>query len=76
MRDFRSIINIIGLLLCIEALAMTIPMFIDLVYNNEDWKKFFFSSLITFFIGIVLFLKVVFIMMLWKAMMYLKFQIL
>ena len=33
MRDFRSVIHIIGLLLCIEAIAMTIPMFVDLIYK-------------------------------------------
>ena len=53
MRDFRSILHIIGLLLCIEAIAMLVPMIIDLIYQNSDWDKFFFSSLITFFIGLV-----------------------
>ncbi len=56
MRDFRSIINIIGLLLCIEALAMLLPMFYDIFYKNDDWVQFFYSSLITFFIGIILFI--------------------
>ncbi len=28
MRDFRSVFNIIGMLLCIEAVAMLIPMII------------------------------------------------
>ncbi len=55
MRDFRSIFNIIGLLICIEALAMLIPMSFDLYYNNDDWIQFFYSSLITFFIGIILY---------------------
>ena len=55
MRDFRSIMHIIGLLLCIEALAMTIPLITDLFYKNSDWDEFFLSSLITFFIGIVLY---------------------
>ena len=55
MRDFRSIFNIIGLLMCIEALAMLIPMSFDLYYNNDDWIQFFYSSLITFFIGIILY---------------------
>ena len=55
MRDFRSILNIIGFLLCIEASAMMIPMFFDLFYNNQDWVQFLYSSLITFFIGIILF---------------------
>ena len=55
MRDFRSILNIIGLLICIEALAMLIPMLFDLYYSNDDWLQFFYSSLITFFIGIILY---------------------
>ena len=55
MRDFRSVFNIIGLLLCIEALAMLIPMIIDILYNNSDWQIFFFTSLTTFFIGLVLY---------------------
>ena len=46
MRDFRSVLNIIGLLLCIEAFAMLIPMFVDLLYQKPDWEKFFFSSII------------------------------
>ena len=55
MRDFRSILNIIGLLICIEALAMLIPMCFDLYYGNDEWLQFFYSSLITFFIGIILY---------------------
>ena len=55
MRDFRSVIHIIGLLLCIEAIAMMIPMMVDLIYGNSDWDKFFLSGLITFFIGLVLY---------------------
>ena len=55
MRDYRSIFNIIGILLCIEAIAMLIPLFVDLIYFNDDWKQFFYSSIITFFIGLVLF---------------------
>ncbi len=57
MRDFRSIFNILGLLLCIEAAAMMIPMFIDIYFNNDDWVQFLYSSLITFIIGIVLFMS-------------------
>ena len=55
MRDFRSVIYIIGILLCIEAVAMLIPMIIDILYKNSDWQIFFFSSLITFFIGLVIY---------------------
>ena len=47
MRDFRSDLNIIGLLLCIQELAMMIPMITDLIYKNSDWQKFFFSSFLT-----------------------------
>ena len=57
MRDFRSIFYIIGLLLCIEAVAMLFPMFIDILYKNSDWQIFFFSSLITFIIGLALYLS-------------------
>ena len=55
MRDYRSILHILGLLLCIEAIAMLIPLFVDLLNGNEDWKQFFYSSIVTFFIGLVLF---------------------
>ena len=55
MRDFRSILFILGLLLCIEAIAMTIPLTVDLVYSNSDWQQFFYSIIVTFFIGLVLF---------------------
>jgi len=53
MRDFRSILNIIGILLCIESIAMLVPMVFDLYFKNDDWVQFFYSSLITFFIGII-----------------------
>ena len=55
MRDFRSVLNVIGILLCIEAIAMSIPMFTDLFFGNQDWQIFFFTSIITFFIGLVLY---------------------
>jgi len=55
MRDFRSILYILGLLLCIEAVAMIVPLFTDLIYSNKDWQQFFYSSIVTFFIGLVLF---------------------
>ena len=55
MRDFRPILNILGLLLCIESIALLIPMIFDYVNNNEDWKQFFFIGCLTFFIGLVLY---------------------
>ena len=55
MRDFRPILNILGLLLCIESIALLIPMIFDLMNNNQDWKQFFYISCITFLIGLVLY---------------------
>ena len=55
MRDFRSVFHIIGLLLCIESIAMLIPLIVDLIYGNPDWDEFFLSSCVTFFIGLVLY---------------------
>lgn len=55
MRDFRSVFNIIGVLLCIEAIAMLIPMIIDIFYGNSDWQIFFFTSVTTFLIGLVIY---------------------
>ncbi|MDB4861337.1 potassium transporter TrkH, partial [Alphaproteobacteria bacterium] len=55
MRDFRPIFNILGLLLCIESVALLIPMFFDLINQNQDWKLFFFISCLTFLIGVVLY---------------------
>ncbi len=55
MRDFRPILNILGLLLCIESIALVIPMFFDLINSNQDWKQFFYISCLTFLIGLVLY---------------------
>ena len=55
MRDFRPILNILGLLLCIESIALLIPMFFDLINSNQDWKQFFYISCLTFLIGLVLY---------------------
>ena len=55
MRDFRPILNILGLLLCIESIALLVPMFFDLINNNNDWRQFFYISCFTFLIGLVLY---------------------
>ena len=55
MRDFRPILNILGLLLCIESISLLIPMSFDLLLGNRDWKQFFYISIITFLVGIVLY---------------------
>ena len=55
MRDFRHIFHIIGLLLCIQSIAMLIPMVVDIIYKNSDWQIFLFSSFFTFTIGLILY---------------------
>ena len=55
MRDFRLVMHVIGMLLCIESIAMIFPMITDIIYQNDDWDIFFVSGLITFFIGLVLY---------------------
>ena len=55
MSDFRPVFYIIGILLCIESMTMLIPMTIDLIYQNSDWQIFMLSSILTFFIGLVLY---------------------
>ncbi len=55
MRDFRPVFYIIGLLLCIESITMLIPMVVDLIYQNNDWQIFMFSSILTFSIGAILY---------------------
>ena len=54
MNDFRPVLYVVGVLLCLTSLAMILPMIVDLVNYNQDWKVFLFSSFFTFFIGIVL----------------------
>ena len=54
MNDLRPILYVIGILLCLTAVAMLLPMFVDLIYRNKDWQIFLFSSIITFFLGVVL----------------------
>jgi len=55
MRDFRPVFYIIGILLCIESITMLIPMTVDIIYQNIDWQIYMFSSILTFFIGLVLY---------------------
>ena len=55
MRDFRPVFYIIGIILCIQSITMLIPMLVDLICQNNDWQIFMFSSILTFFIGLVLF---------------------
>ena len=53
---FSPIIYLIGMLLCILSIFMLVPAFVDWFYGSENWPAFVASSLVTLFIGSVLFL--------------------
>ena len=54
---FSPIIYLIGMLLCILSLFMMIPAFIDWLYGNNDWPAFVGASLLTLFVGAILYLS-------------------
>ena len=54
---FSPIIYLIGMLLCILSLFMMIPAFVDWLYGNNDWPAFVGASLVTLFVGAVLYLS-------------------
>ena len=56
MIDFRPILYVNGILLCILSLVMLIPMMVDLAFGHEDWRVFMVSSVFTAFIGGALYL--------------------
>ncbi len=49
--NLRPILYVIGILLSILAIAMMIPMLIDIHFGNSDWKIFFLCVLATAFFG-------------------------
>jgi len=54
---FSPIIYLIGILLCILSLFMMIPAFVDWLYGNNDWPAFVGASLLTLFVGAILYLS-------------------
>lgn len=56
MIEFRPILYLHGILLMLLAIAMSIPMTVDLLYNHEDWHVFAQSVFITGFAGGMLYL--------------------
>lgn len=54
MPDFRPILYIVGLLLCVLSAAMLVPALADLAFGHEDWKIFLISSAVTLFVGAAL----------------------
>ena len=55
--SLQPVLHIIGLFLCVLALAMAFPVLIDLYMGSEDWKVFFLSMIVTGFFGGALFLS-------------------
>lgn len=49
--DFRPILYVMGMLLCLLAIGMVAPMLVDLYYAHDDWQVFFFSICICAFFG-------------------------
>jgi trk system potassium uptake protein TrkH len=49
--DFRPILFILGLFLCVLAASMAIPMMADLWAGSEHWKNFFVCAVLTGFFG-------------------------
>ena len=52
MIDFRPIVFILGVLLCIMAVAMTIPAVVDAAVGNADWQVFTTAAAVTLFVGV------------------------
>jgi len=51
MTDFRPVLHICGMLLCVMAVAMVFPALADSAADNPDWVVFVGSAAITGFIG-------------------------
>ena len=51
MTDFRPVLHICGMLLCVMAVAMVFPALADVAADNPDWVVFVGSAAITGFIG-------------------------
>ncbi|MEM6811751.1 MAG: TrkH family potassium uptake protein [Pseudomonadota bacterium] len=49
--DIRPIFYVIGILLCVLAAGMILPLLADLLSGNKDWKVFLVSMIMTFFLG-------------------------
>ncbi|MGO1119855.1 TrkH family potassium uptake protein [Rhodovibrionaceae bacterium A322] len=52
MIDFRPILFINGILLCILAVAMVLPAMVDIAAGHPDWQVFMASASVTLFVGV------------------------
>ena len=57
MINFKIILNVLGYLLIALSFILLIPSFLDLAFNNETWRSFIMSSLITLGFGITFFIS-------------------
>jgi trk system potassium uptake protein TrkH len=56
MIDLRPVAFIIGILLCIMAVAMLIPALTDAMIGHPDWQVFTAAAMVTAFVGLTLIL--------------------
>ena len=49
--DFRPILYVMGMLLCLLAIGMVAPMLVDMYFMHDDWQVFLFSICICAFFG-------------------------
>ena len=52
MLDFRPVVFILGILLCVLALAMTIPAIVDAFVGHPDWQVFAAAAATTLFVAV------------------------
>lgn len=56
MINVRPVLFVFGILLTTLAIAMTLPVAVDLAVDNDDWQVFAVSAAFTFFVGMLLLL--------------------
>lgn len=54
MPDLRPVLFIVGLMIFGLGIAMLIPMFVDIGYNNEGWQVFGLSGILSSLFGLIL----------------------
>ena len=51
LMDMRPVLYVIGILLSTLAVSMILPILVDLMSGNDDWKVFFLCMVFTAFLG-------------------------
>lgn len=49
--NFRPVLYVIGILLCILSSSMVVPLLVDLYFSHPDWSVFLICMVTTFFFG-------------------------